>query len=883
MTVVVNPRPTLTFPALSALCANSPAVTLGATPSGGTYSGTGVSGTVFNPAIAGVGSHTITYSFTDANGCSNTINRTITVNPLPSGTAGSDLTICAGQSTVLSASGGSNYQWTALNGNTVLSTSASVVVSPTSTSSYVVRIANSQGCTIFDTVQVSVTQITPVTVVGNTVICSGGSTILTAAAGYNSYLWTPSTGLSATNIANPVFAPTTTTTYTVIATNVSGCNSSSTITVTVLPRPVVNAGQDQTYCGSPIQLQASGASYYQWSNLATGNSLGTQSTLSVNPGQTTQYLLSGTDLFGCVGFDTVTVFVPNASAGLTRILCAGDSVQLTASLFNAQPGSGVSYSWSSSNPQPGIMHPASANTFVKPATSGTYTYTVQITSSGCTFNSSVNVIVLPRPTINLGSNLSIAPGATISITPSITGTSSTTTYQWSFLSGQQHGSLNSLNSMNTQFIANSNILSLSTVGIVLSAINPSGCTNTDTLMITIDPSLQGASLSGQLVYDNSTASPLGNGKVFLQYPSGGIDSATVSGSGSFLFNGLQDSTYKLSGITYQTWGGVTVSDAAIINNNVTNPTLVGLRLKAADVTGDGLILSNDAQQTAMRASELPISFSFDNNGPGNWAYDTTTVNIAGSNVVHNPKAISYGDVDGSYSPVLRRSGTMILESIGELNLKPMETTAIPIRLSQNAEIGSFQIDIQIQPGDEIVGANILNSNNPVYFNKISNETVRVLWYSGDGIPLNLQAGETLLWINLRKSNTALPSSDLKLIGYNEINNGWVQPYHSFRLQAPRLIVNKNSDSEVFKLFPNPVNEDILHVELLDAANSTGTIKVTDMLGRVIYSQTIEKTTGSTSIHKILTNSWGKGQYHFLYLGKSNDGKPYQISKPFTVR
>jgi hypothetical protein len=80
-----------------------------------------------------------------------------------------------------------------------------------------------------------------------------------------------------------------------------------------------------------------------------------------------------------------------------------------------------------------------------------------------------------------------------------------------------------------------------------------------------------------------------------------------------------------------------------------------------------------------------------------------------------------------------------------------------------------------------------------------------------------------------------------------------------------------------------VNEDILHVELLDAANSTGTIKVTDMLGRVIYSQTIEKTTGSTSIHKILTNSWGKGQYHFLYLGKSNDGKPYQISKPFSVR
>jgi len=52
-------------------------------PSGGTYSGPGVSGTNFNPSSVGLGTHTITYSYTDANGCSNTTTDQIEVVPLP--------------------------------------------------------------------------------------------------------------------------------------------------------------------------------------------------------------------------------------------------------------------------------------------------------------------------------------------------------------------------------------------------------------------------------------------------------------------------------------------------------------------------------------------------------------------------------------------------------------------------------------------------------------------------------------------------------------------------------------------------------------------------------------------------------------------------------
>jgi hypothetical protein len=51
----------------------------GGSPAGGTYTGPGVVGGVFSPTAAGIGQHTITYSYTDANGCSATDTDVITV------------------------------------------------------------------------------------------------------------------------------------------------------------------------------------------------------------------------------------------------------------------------------------------------------------------------------------------------------------------------------------------------------------------------------------------------------------------------------------------------------------------------------------------------------------------------------------------------------------------------------------------------------------------------------------------------------------------------------------------------------------------------------------------------------------------------------------
>ena len=91
-------------------CINEPQVLVQVSPSGGTLSGTGISGLYFSPSLAGAGSHSITYSYTDVNGCSASVTRLFVVNALPQpAILNSDVTFCINEPQVLvqvSPSGG---------------------------------------------------------------------------------------------------------------------------------------------------------------------------------------------------------------------------------------------------------------------------------------------------------------------------------------------------------------------------------------------------------------------------------------------------------------------------------------------------------------------------------------------------------------------------------------------------------------------------------------------------------------------------------------------------------------------------------------------------------------------------------------------------------
>ncbi len=80
--VTVTPTPNVTLAPFANICTNDTLLLTGGLPAGGTYSGTGVVDSLFIPAVSGVGTFTITYTFS-ASGCTASASQPITVNQSP--------------------------------------------------------------------------------------------------------------------------------------------------------------------------------------------------------------------------------------------------------------------------------------------------------------------------------------------------------------------------------------------------------------------------------------------------------------------------------------------------------------------------------------------------------------------------------------------------------------------------------------------------------------------------------------------------------------------------------------------------------------------------------------------------------------------------------
>jgi gliding motility-associated-like protein len=303
VTVTVNPNPVVTVtPNPLVICAGdqdtltaSGAASYTWSPTTGLNTGTGAV-VIANPGFTSV--YTVTGT---SNGCTGSTSVTVTVNAAIIADAGNPVSVCAGNSTQLNASGGTIYSWTPVTGLNNPNI-ANPTATPAATITYTVMVSNGSCTPATDMVTVTVVPNPTAVITGDTLVCAGTLAVLTASGG-TSYFWSNSANTASINVY-----PTAPTIYTVTVTSL-GCTDAASISVDVFNSISVDAGDDTTITlGSTCQLNVTGGVNWSWSPAYGLSCTDCQNPLA-SPTETTTYTVTAEDSNGCQGVDYVTIIV----------------------------------------------------------------------------------------------------------------------------------------------------------------------------------------------------------------------------------------------------------------------------------------------------------------------------------------------------------------------------------------------------------------------------------------------------------------------------------------------------------------------------------------------------------------------------------------------
>lgn len=512
-TITVFASPTANAGNDVSICAGSNAtlngsggVNYGWAPSGAGLSCTLCQNPVASPSI----STSYTLAVMDANGCTNTDVINVTVNPVPTASISGNTTICSGNSTTLTASGGSSYSWS------TTSTTISISVSPTLTTSYTVITTDANGCSDSAVVSVSVNTLPAANAGADVTYCAGQNTTLNASGG-TSYIWTPASDLSNTNISNPVANPTSSASYTVTTTDVNGCTNTDVVSITVNQLPVANAGADISLCsGFNTTLSASGGSTYSWVPSA-GLSNANISNPIANPSSTTTYTVIVSN-GNCTSADVMLVTInpiPVATiSSQTNVSCFGGS-NGAATVVITTGTSPYTYNWNNGQTT------SSASGLI----AGNYTVSI-IDANGCATSQTVSIT---EPAVlasaSSASNVSCNGGSDGTAITNVSGGTVTYTYFWLPGGG-----------------SNAAISGLTAGGYTVLITDGNGCTTVSNVTVT-QPNALASNLTSQ-----NTGCGMTNG-IITSSSSGGTGSYTYLWSDGQITSsatGLAQGTYTLT-------------------------------------------------------------------------------------------------------------------------------------------------------------------------------------------------------------------------------------------------------------------------------------------------------------------------------------------------
>lgn len=541
---------------------------------GDTASGINNTSNLSNPIIAhtysSVGTYTITLIVTDGDSATSDTTRYLyTLLPDKFISAGTNVTICYGDTTQLNASGALwYYSWQP--GTLVRdSTLTNPYTIATSTQTY--TISGSNGA-CYDTNSVTITflQHPPnVYISANNSVCVGYPTTLSTTTG-NRFLW--STGATSASItvvpadfiADP-FWKSYPTTYSLTTSYNGTCINDTSITLTVSNRSTPNLlVANTTICeGRSIVLFGSGSSDFIWSPAEGLSDTTVPNPIASPTVSTTYFFITHSGVCSDTAIATIgVVAAPTLSTYTSDIsICSGSTTTLSVS------GNGT-FLWSNGSTATSVV--------VKPLNSSVFT--VEVNNGVCTAKKNLPVAVTAPLIANAGENVSMVCG--LSTTLSGTGGS---TFAWSPETG-----LSSTNNGTTIF--QPLVPGIYTYSLTVST--GTGCVSApDAVVVTVSNVKANAGQDISICAGSITKLSGSGGMTYTWTPETGI-SSTNTGETSFNLSGSGNYTYSLvvaSGV-----GCVSGPDEVTVTVIAVPTVDAGIDITLPQNTSDTLLASGNA-------------------------------------------------------------------------------------------------------------------------------------------------------------------------------------------------------------------------------------------------------------------------------------------------
>ena len=315
----------------------------------------------------------------------------IEVFPMPQVTASIYPEIpCNGVEVEMSATGASQYVWTA--DNQMLGTGNSISLIPEVGTQYIVVGTDTNHCISRDTITVNSVFYPPVdSVSGTTAVCANTPAVLHT-TGNNHCEWWPTTGLSDLTDSTVTVTLAEATTYSIYVTNEYGCKDTLSYSVSVFPLPELSLPADTVICeAAELSFRVSGATSYLWEDGSTNDFRTVYPSLNTNA-----YSVTGTNQYGCVAADSFMVTVYPAFdlhivASRDTFCLEDNAVTLTAY------GAGDTYMWSTGSTDSIIV--------VYPTSTTEYSLTAYNTASGCQSSITYEIVKMDNPDVTFTSSV----------------------------------------------------------------------------------------------------------------------------------------------------------------------------------------------------------------------------------------------------------------------------------------------------------------------------------------------------------------------------------------------------------------------------------------------------------------------------------------------